>query len=84
MIVETQNSIYEIDEQDRQVRRLEGFTVPTARFGANGAWRPYAHLSPLEVGKRMVITWPATGEEDFPGGELKTHTVTSEVVEISR
>jgi hypothetical protein len=49
-------SIYEIDEENKQVRRLTGTANPTLRQGADGEWRKYANLI-YNLDNSMLIVW---------------------------
>lgn len=64
MKVHTQNSVYEIDQCKKRVRRIEGEGQPTARFSPNGEWKTYSVLLQLEIGKSMAILWP-DGQPDL-------------------
>lgn len=50
-------SWYEVDERERKIRRLAGRGAPTRRFGADGAWRPYASISTPKVGEGLTVLW---------------------------
>lgn len=50
-------SIYEIDLQNRQARRLSGATAPTPRTGPDGTWRRFAAMLPLNIGQRVFFEW---------------------------
>lgn len=56
----TQNSVYEVNHAEKQVRRLEGIANPTPRIGEDGVWRTY-----LEINRRdgLLIRWA----DDAPG-----------------
>lgn len=83
MIIRTLNSWYEVDEVHMRARRLDGMYNPTPRFGEDEAWRTYAEVERLEVGASMVIRWP-TPDPDRPDADLRTHTISSTVLEITR
>lgn len=78
-------SVYELDLTGKRIRRLSGVAAPTARQGADGSWRAYDAIWPIEprVGRGMLISWadesvgPAAAPGTFPG------TVTSNVAEIT-
>lgn len=84
--VKTLNSTYEIDEELQLARRVVGVNDPTPRFGLGGdaTWRQYLRIEHLAVGGSLVIAWPPAGDEDHLGVELKSHTVTSQVLSITR
>lgn len=52
-------SLYEVNEADKQIRRLNGQADPTPRMGKAGEWRTYSQLvpSPLEIGAQAMIVW---------------------------
>lgn len=58
MFIRTKNSVYELDEAAKQVRRLNGLNDPTPCFGADGQWRPYADAYNVEVGQHATFVWP--------------------------
>lgn len=67
----TANSVYEVDEEARRVRRVYGDNPPTDRFAPEGEWKTFQSVS--EAAGGLVFTWPSDG----PGA---SHTWTSRVV----
>lgn len=53
----TQNSAYEIDPEQKQVRRLTGLNDPTPSQGPNGDWKTYDYVSLPGVGLRAFIKY---------------------------
>ena len=73
-------SVYEVNQTDKQIRRVSGSKKPTLRQGQDGDWKSYSTLSPIKVGQPVVIVWAivdGTSETVF-----KT-TFTSDVTEIN-
>lgn len=83
MKIETiSGSFYEIDEQNKQLRRLHGKTLPTLRVGEDGEWKKYSTISPPEKGKSVIISWDIKEHphlKELGGVPL---TITSAVKEI--
>lgn len=55
--ITTENSVYEIDEANRRIRRVAGTAAPTTSMcdvDADG-WRTYVELYPHFVGSRLVV-----------------------------
>lgn len=77
MIATTQSgSVYEIDIEKKQIRRLSGQADPTPRQGKDGEWKEYAVLlGRVEVGAPIIITWEI---ED----QIFRTTITSKVVSV--
>lgn len=69
MVLQTENSKYEIDTVSKMVRRTEGTETPTMRFGGDNVWRPFAAMSMPAIGVPVIFTW-----ED--GGQTITSAVT--------
>ena len=72
LTVNTENSIYEIDEDNRLIRRVSGLSSPTPRQGKDGEWKEYVSIEPFEGG--MLICWGTN-----PNGTAKC-TWTSNIV----
>ncbi len=53
-------SIYEVDENNKRVRRIFGTNNPTPRQGNDGDWRNYEQLH-LTLGNRMLVIWGQAG-----------------------
>lgn len=73
-ITET-GSIYEVDESNNKIRRLEGSHDPTPRQGPDGEWKEYLRLSSIQIDKSVIIIWK------MEGLVAKT-TITSHITEI--
>lgn len=73
IVVDTQNSTYEIDTVGKLVRRTRGAKSPTDRFGWDEEWCPYVDITAPVLGGSLIITWP-DGQPN-----LRDHTVTSAV-----
>jgi hypothetical protein len=77
IIFETQNSTYELDQENSRIRRLWGKSEPTGRFspGATDSegWAKYATF---EVVTMLGDLWPSL-VIGWADGESPTHTVTS-------
>lgn len=58
--LKTQNSTYEIDEDAKRIRRLQGVNEPTQYFGEDGVWQEYDELVSLWHGG-VVVHWPHGG-----------------------
>lgn len=49
MLVTTETgSIYELDTENRRVRRMMGSEEPTPREGIDGAWKPYVGVGAID------------------------------------
>lgn len=53
----TNNSVYEVDEGRRMIRRVEGVNPPTAKFTPDGEWRAYDSIGNWFPGRKVVL-WP--------------------------
>ena len=64
-------SVYEINTESKEIRRLNGKNDPTPRQGPDGQWRKYVDIfpDPVEVGKSLVIRW---GDDTKPLPETPT------------
>lgn len=88
MFFKTQTgSVYEVDEQNKRIRRLSGLRSATPRVGDDGNWKPVIAvtqldlISSIKVGQPALIQWtsevkPLTILGGFPG------TITSPITEI--
>lgn len=62
----TFNSIYEVDPDNRRIRRVVGANQPTSQFGTNGEWHDYHEVAGMEVGSiTPVVYWPGGGYTRF-------------------
>lgn len=68
----TQNSTYEVDYDNKKIRRISGVNPPTAHFAPDGEWKDYSLILPH--GSRLMIFW---GDGDFNA------TMTSPLVDHS-
>lgn len=88
-------SLYEVDQENKKIRRLNGNADPTPRQGKDGEWRGYLNDLHIEVGQSVVIAWAdahqLTGEtmsllgiseKDAPPPTSGRTTFTSPVAEI--
>lgn len=75
MIFETQNSVYELDQDQKNIRRLSGKENPTPRQGSDGQWKAIKSIVPLKVGLQSMIVW------GFGEDHIKT-TMTSPLIRI--
>lgn len=86
MIIRTRNSIYEIDFDNKRVRRLTGTAAPTPRQKADGEYRDYLSIAPNPpiVGESLLIIWDPTTTPLMEGSEAGATpiTLTSVVVKI--
>lgn len=72
-------SVYELDQDNKRIRRLSGVKDPTPRQGADGQWKTYVHLkTEPEPGNDLYICWSVG---DGEGGSDRC-TVTSRIEEI--
>ena len=55
-IIRTQNSTFELDDNERRFRRVTGKN-PTALHVADGEWVNYDRIAHLAVGQRCVIEY---------------------------
>lgn len=53
--VRTQNSTYEINDDDKLIRRIRGVAEPTKRQGEDGQWQSFTSITPYEDG--LLINW---------------------------
>ncbi len=78
-------SKYEVDREGKRIRRLSGERPPQPRQGADGDWKTYEDISPVEVGDQVVIVWPKATTpllEGSPEGATPS-TFTSPVVRVA-
>lgn len=58
MLFQTVNgSSYEVDQENKKIRRLSGSSNPTNRQGKDGDWKTFFNISPIVEGKGVVIFW---------------------------
>lgn len=76
MIFHTQsNSIYEVDVENKRIRRMEGKINPTPRQGIDGEWKKFLDISEIELNSPCVIIWEQIGD-------ISKTTMTSNVMMI--
>ncbi len=78
-IVHTQNSIYEVDQENRRVRRTHGLRPPLpnpTRYSDADGWATYQTVQWYEYG--LLFTWAIEPNPD--GGWIERRTLTSPVV----
>ena len=68
-------STYEVDPQNKKIRRLYGKLPSTDRQGLDGDWKTYHDLSRIVVGQPVIIVWEMAGD-------IAKSTVTSLIKEI--
>lgn len=87
MRFETQSgSMYEVNQDKMQVRRVSGMRAGTERVGNHGNWKAYREISnPIVVGQPVLIVWtddvPLFGQYDN-GDVVFPTTITSVVVAV--
>lgn len=82
--VTASGSVYEVDQEKKQVRRLNGVNDPTPRQGQDGEWRIYKSITPIAVGYVVIIVWDRATTpllEGSPEDAIPT-TMTSPIKEI--
>jgi len=84
-------SVYEVNTDSKQIRRLNGANDPTPRQGKDGQWRTYSEITPVKVGSGVAIFWghdvPLLAETEeqlktMGGGIAAPTTMTSSVVKV--
>jgi hypothetical protein len=84
-------SVYEVNTDSKQIRRLNGSKDPTPRQGPDGQWRSYEDITPINVGASVAIFWSAetallaeTEEalKSMPGAIAAPTTMTSMVASV--
>jgi hypothetical protein len=50
-------STYEVDLENKRVRRLAGAKSPTERQGKDGDWRTFVGISPIRSGLPVLFIW---------------------------
>lgn len=54
-------SLYEVDEAERRIRRIQGMKKPTPRQGEDGEWRTYTSVN-ITIGESLFILWNMDGQ----------------------
>jgi hypothetical protein len=82
-ITET-GSVYEVDTENKAIRRLKGKHDPTTRQGKDSEWRSYISITPISKGRRCIIFWNSDTTPLFPesNGFGTPVTMTSQIVDI--
>lgn len=64
LVIRTQNSTYEFDQEQRIFRRLAGINPATDPNVLDGDWQPYERIESLKVGWSPLIVYagPKTGK----------------------
>lgn len=82
-------SVYEVNTDSKQIRRLTGVKDPTPRQGKDGEWRTYIDTTPIKVGQQLLIRWGDDTEASPEGKILEADgmaviktTITSPVASI--
>jgi hypothetical protein len=73
------NSLYEINQKTKQIRRLVGLNNPTPRMGADGNWKDYQSISEIIIGQSLIIVWETLLED---GRSTYRTTMTSPIKSI--
>jgi hypothetical protein len=74
-------SVYELDSDQKRIRRLSGIKDPTVRQGLDGDWKDFASLMPPDPveGGRVYIIWKV---DNVDGVSVNRGTLTSAVVKV--
>jgi len=75
-VIKTIRSTYEVDIDNKKIRRLNGERVPTQRQGTDGEWKAYEEITQAAIGVPFITVWRT---ED---GVMKS-TMSSPVTEVS-
>lgn len=59
MVVTTQNSVYELDDEQARVRRVSGKNPPTPYFGEDGVWQPVQAWR-FDERQNLTVWWSDT------------------------
>jgi hypothetical protein len=83
-------SKYEVDTDNKRIRRLTGKNEPTRRQGVDGNWRNYDTIVPelITIGEQVAIFWTKDTPllDETPEEDRKIAvptTITSAVVEMT-
>jgi hypothetical protein len=58
--ITTRNSVYEVSEYEKLIRRTTGLNPPTPHVGEDGIWQSY--LSIMVSPRGLLIRWPGRRE----------------------
>lgn len=50
-------SVYELDSENKQIRRMVGKENPTPRQGTDGEWKKFSNCTEVRVGESCLIQW---------------------------
>ena len=80
-VITESKSVYEIDNENNQIRRVMGVKDPTQRTGADGIWRAFESVAKLPGGN-MLIVWPNSTPPLIDGDEtvIAKTTMTSRII----
>jgi len=81
LITTDSGSVYELDEDQKRIRRLSGAKPPTPRQGSDGEWRQYEGLDRVgpEGAQRLMVIWRIDEDEGFPDVRIARSTLTSTI-----
>ncbi len=75
-------STYEVDHDNKRCRRVTGRANPDIpRVGADGEWRPYEDISPIILGRPVLIEWLMDCDPP-PAEGMRPGTQTSPVIRL--
>jgi len=74
-------SIYELNQEEKKIRRLYGLSTGSKRTGQDGEWKQYEDILPDNIipGRQVIIIWSA---DKVNGESVLRATETSLVKEI--
>lgn len=78
-------SVYDVDTEGMQIRRVHGRHGPTDTQPQDGIWREFVGLDGPVVGRPMVVYWapsPASGARDTNLGFRTTPVSAASEVEL--
>lgn len=94
-IIKTESgSIYELDQANKRIRRIEGMQVPTPRMGSDGTWKTFVQADIVDMldpdssnvksndgctQQRLAIIWRWDLQD---GTMIARSTLTSAIVEV--
>lgn len=72
-------SLYEVDDENRMVRRLIGVKDPTPRQGEDGEWKRFENRTPILENHGVAFVWSWDNESFVPTARS---TITSPIKRI--
>jgi hypothetical protein len=66
--ITTRNSVYEINEGEKLIRRVSGANLPTLNQGEDGVWQSYLSIRINPAG--LLIEWPEEYSATWTSGVL--------------